>query len=281
LLVPGLGLDVPGVPNPGHPVQQLANRLRAPVEAVIEFSPPGGLSLDVKRVKRKTFTQLSPHLDDSNDLRVTSLPPRLRQQMDLDVVHPWDELVVVVVVSVFADGSLGLFYQDGKTYPVPPWEIAAVLPTVLRDRPFIIETIPLLPETSFSEVGRDANIAEVHAAVARLGGRDPDLAAGSAVHLYIDATQRQEVLDRAEQDSATRLRFVAHVARDFAERVRRPLVEGVAEQVRGVVVAAGNAVADMYALLVTALPQGRWTRHWGRSSWAWRGKWCRPRCMKR
>ena len=80
---------------------------------------------------------------------MVSMRPQLQTQAEPDrLARPEGALEAEVFLEAFGDGSLGLHYQagaddqEGRTYPVSPWFVAATLVPVLRGRPFVIRAVP-------------------------------------------------------------------------------------------------------------------------------------------
>jgi hypothetical protein len=214
LMVNELGRAQPMAPDPLHYVQQAADAWQGPVRAPDPDANEG-------QGGPRTFVPLRPQLDLSRDgghLQLISLSPGLRKRADLrnQLRHPWGPLVVEVFLVVFRDGSLGMYYpgrdgQEGRAHPLPARVIAAEPDRELQGRPFVIRPASAAGE----EVSQDrlqAGIAQVHALVSMLGGRDPRLAPGAADALAIDKQAAMTLLGRAAQAAA------ADLATDLAGR---------------------------------------------------------------
>ncbi len=164
-LVPGLGLPWPEASLPEHYGQQVANLLRAPVEAIVSATASRSLSQG-RTVFRPRPPILETRVDEAGGTRLLSLPPRWHGRADAAAAATSAE--VQVFLPAFSDGSLGLYYpgQPGevRVYPVSPPLIAAALAPVLAGRSFAIR--PLSPPgEEISQVRLEATLAAVQAQV--------------------------------------------------------------------------------------------------------------------
>ncbi len=170
LLVPGLGLPWPEAPAPEHYVQQIADLLQAPVEAIVSVTADRSLS-----VGRAVFRPWPPTLrfetDNTGGVRLLSLPPSAQRYADA-MVTPAGTQEVQVFLLAFSDGSLGLHYPPQRrgqqqVYSISPRMIAAALAPVLAGRPFAIRPVTA-PDMEVSQHRLAATVAAIQAHLDRL-----------------------------------------------------------------------------------------------------------------
>ncbi|HEY2794026.1 MAG TPA: hypothetical protein VGJ28_16790, partial [Micromonosporaceae bacterium] len=264
-LVPGLGDHLPTVPAPAHYVQQVADITGTPAAATSDVDYPG----DVRSQGRRTFAPLEPQFESSEavgHLQLMSLSPERRAALDPAEPsrHPWGPLVAEVFLPVLSDGSLGLHFSGatGRTLAVPVPTLAAALARLLRGRSFIIRPVDAAGSAG-SQARVRANISHVYALVSRLTGGDPILAQRSADALVIDEAEARQLVEQAERaadgsgPAAAAARRQA-LAVDLVRRLRQPLTDGLDDHARAQLLAAGDAVAGIYAALIPLLPPD-WT----------------------
>jgi hypothetical protein len=166
-LVPGLGLPWPEASVPEQYTQQVADLLRAPVEAIVSATASRSRSAD-RAVFRPRPPILETSVDETGGTRLLSLPAHWHGLADGAGSLAASPEVQVFLLA-FGDGSLGLHYpgqpgERGRVYPVSPPLIAAVLAPALAGRPFAIR--PVWPRnTEISAIRLQATLAAVRAHV--------------------------------------------------------------------------------------------------------------------
>jgi hypothetical protein len=163
-LVPGLGAPWPEAPVREHYLQQVADLLQAPVEAIVSVNASRRLA-EPRAVFRPRQPEIATRVDEAGVIRVRSLSPRW-QFADGASAQPGSP-EAQVLLEAFEDGSLGLYYSgdgqgQGRTYPASPPLIAAALAAELAGWPFRIRPVSA-PDVRISEVRLAATIAAVQA----------------------------------------------------------------------------------------------------------------------